>query len=457
MNIAEFAKKYHGLVLQPHQLEWIRFIESAGMRCILLAPRGHGKSTTLNQVYLSWVIANNPGIRILFVSHSKEMAESFSRTIRNIMENEELQEEFQINRGTPWRANSWTLRESPQSKPTLECKGAMGRMAGWRGDMVVFDDLLETNTVASESMMKKIENWIKTDVLPAINPSPLEKVVVVGTRKHIHDWYGQLLKNPSYAQKTDKAINPDGSTLWPAMLDENGQTLVEMYTAERLESKKREIGPLLFAQEYMNEPAPPEGLEFKYEWLQFYEHLPNVPLRYYMGVDPSSGKKTDRTQSYFSYCVVAHDAVWQDKVYVVEMFRGKLSKGEQVEKSVEAAMKYMPAEMYIEDVFEYTHVYDAMRATFSNVFPIDYIHTPIKGTNVVKKEERIRNIVGPAVEQGRLLFRKSDLDDNTRVFIEEEYVPFPIGSTDMLDALTLAIHSLVGESKITSVPFYFPV
>jgi len=455
MDIAQFAIKYHGLVLQPHQLEWIRFIESAGMRCILLAPRGHGKSTTLNQIYLSWVIANNPSIRILFISHSKEMAENFSRTIRNVMENEELQEEFHINRGTPWRANSWTLRESPQSKPTLECKGAMGRMAGWRGDMVIFDDLLETNTVASLAMMAKIDNWIKTDVLPAINPGPREKIVVVGTRKHMSDWYGQLLINPDYAHRVDKAFLPDGTPLWPALLDERGDKIVDMFTPQVLEARKREQGALKFAQEYMNEPSPPEGLQFKYEWLQFYEHLPQVGLRYYMGVDPSSGKKTDRTQSYFSLCVVAHDTLF-DKIYVVEMFRGKLSKREQVDKAVECATKYFPDTMYIEDVFEYTHVYDAMRAMFTNVYPIDYIHTPIKGTSAVKKEERIENIVGPAVEQGRLLFKRPELDPFTKVFIDNEYVPFPVGDFDMLDALTLAIHSLVGEQKITKVPWYFP-
>ena len=80
MDIKEFALKYWGLVIQRHQMKWIKFLETPGKRKILLAPRGHGKSTTVNQIYLSWVIVNNPTIRILFVSHSKAMAESFSRS-----------------------------------------------------------------------------------------------------------------------------------------------------------------------------------------------------------------------------------------------------------------------------------------------------------------------------------------------------------------------------------------
>ena len=47
--------------------------------------------------------------------------------------------------------------------------------------------------------------------------------------------------------------------------------------------------------------------------------------------------------------------------------------------------------MFIEKVFAYNHVYDAMKEQFLNVYPIDYIHTKIKGTAVLNKLERIKN------------------------------------------------------------------
>ena len=101
MDIQEFAERFHHLTLQPHHLEWIDFFESIHRRGILLAPRGHGKTTTINLIYLSWLIANTPTIRILLISHSKDMAESFSRSVRSVMENPELQEEFDLITGTP--------------------------------------------------------------------------------------------------------------------------------------------------------------------------------------------------------------------------------------------------------------------------------------------------------------------------------------------------------------------
>lgn len=459
MDIQEFAMKYHGLVIQPHQLKWIDFLERVKHRGILLAPRGHGKSVTINLIWLSWVIVNNPHLRILFISHSKEMAESFSRSIRNVMENEELQEEFGFNMGSPWRANSWRLEESPMSKPTLECKGAMGRMTGWRGDMVVFDDLLEINAVMTEALRTKVENWIKQEVLPAINPQSLNKVVVVGTRKHIDDWYGQLLQNPDYEQYTDTAFQDEAETeaLWPHIIDEQGERLAEMWSAERLHAKKREIGALLFAQEYMNQPSPAGGMEFKMEWVRYYEHLPEYSLKYYMGVDPSSGSTQKRTNSYFAVTVVAHHTD-SNNIYVVDMFKAKLSKEQQNQKAVEMAAQYAPERIFVENVFEYDHVYECLKQHFPNVSGKDYIHTPLIGVSAVKKEERIRQVVGPAFERNIIYLPRPEHHHYVHNFLEYEYRPFgvPNSEMDLLDSLVLAIHSITKRRRIRAIPWFYP-
>jgi len=392
---------------------------------------------------------------MLLISHSKEMAEDFSRTIRNVMENEDLQREFKFTRGTPWRANSWRLAESPHSKPTLTCKGAMGRMAGWRGDMIVFDDLLDTNTVATTEMMRKINNWIKTDVLEALDPGPLQKVVVVGTRKHMEDWYGELLQNPVYKQRKDTVWDSNKRPLWSHIIDEHGNKLAPKYTKDYIEEIREEVGPLIFAQEYMNEPSPPEGLLFKYDWLRFYEHLPtHGQLSYFIGFDPSHGSKRDRA-SFFAYCVVAYDNIY-DKIYVVEMYRAKLSQDEQVQRAIEVVERYAPQAMFVETVFSYTHIFDALRGRFRNVVDVDYIHSKLKGTSVLNKEERIKNICAPFIELGKVIFPQPDLNPMIKTFLDYEYISFPLGDMDMFDALTLAIHRLVGVRRKDEVPFFFP-
>ena len=443
MNIKEFAMKYFGLTLPRHQKSWLRWLDKAGNKCMLLAPRGHGKTTIINLVYLCWLIANDPKLHILLVSHSKEMAEAFSRSVRAIFEREDIQEDFGIEIGNPWRANSWTLKGSKDNKPTLRVVGAMGRMTGWRGDIVIFDDLLEINAVSSPATRKKIDNWIKSEVYPALNPGPKQRIIVVGTRKSIHDWYGELLEGNLFNCRVDKAFRLDGYPLWP-----------EVFTKEKLAEIKELQGALYFAQEMMNEPSVAEGLVFKTEWLKFYENLPNGRYKWYMGIDPSHGSKSDRA-TYFSICVVAHNTE-SNKIYVVDMYRGKLTKHEQVMKAVSYADRYPIDAMYIENVFNYTHVFDGMRARYQNVFEIDYIHTQIKGTTAVKKEERIQNICQPAIETGRIFFMKPDLNKYIAEFLEYEYIAFPHGDMDMFDSLTLSIQHLVGHKIITEIPWYFP-
>jgi hypothetical protein len=444
LTINEFSKKYFGITLTRHQMKWYKFIMNGGKRVILLAPRGHGKTTFVNLIFPAFLIANDPNIRILIVSHSKEMAESFSLSIRNVFEREDIQDDFGIEPGTPWRANSWQLKGSKDSKPTIRVVGARGKIAGWRGDMIFFDDLWDVDTCSSENTRKRVQHWIDYDVMPCLNPSAKQKVVVIGTRKHVHDWYGELLENPYYAKRIDKVWDVNKRPLWPAV-----------FTREVVDQILEESGSLVFAQEYLNEPIPVGGLEFQADWLRYYELIhPDTRLEIYMGVDPSSGKTTDRSKSFYAIAVVGHDAL-RDKIYVLDLFKGKLSKQKQIEKATEFANRYAPDRIFVESVFEYTFVYDALRDKFRNVEPIDYVHTQIKGTNVIKKEERIRNIVGPAIEMGRLLFPIPATNKTVKDFIDYEYLPFPSAEMDLLDALTLSIHSLI-QRKITDLPFFFP-
>ena len=101
--------------------------------------------------------------------------------------------------------------------------------------MVIFDDLLESTMITSQSMMIKLIDWIKIDVLSAINPTPLERVMVVGTRKSLDDWYGELLENKTYKKRVDKAfLDKDMTkTLWPYVLDIDGEPIAEISGSHR--------------------------------------------------------------------------------------------------------------------------------------------------------------------------------------------------------------------------------
>ncbi|MHA2066641.1 MAG: hypothetical protein ACXABY_19895, partial [Candidatus Thorarchaeota archaeon] len=55
-KICAFALYYLNIVVQPHQREWLEHVINGGPRVVLLAPRGHGKTTTIITVLLVYMI-----------------------------------------------------------------------------------------------------------------------------------------------------------------------------------------------------------------------------------------------------------------------------------------------------------------------------------------------------------------------------------------------------------------
>ena len=74
-DINRFASEYIPDVeyLRPHQLDWLEQIHNGGKRVLVLAPRGHGKSTII-RTYIMFRICHDPEIKILMASHVESLA-----------------------------------------------------------------------------------------------------------------------------------------------------------------------------------------------------------------------------------------------------------------------------------------------------------------------------------------------------------------------------------------------
>jgi len=327
-------------------------------------------------------------------------------------------------------------------EPFLFCVAGSGGMTGYRFDWMVFDDLLVKENQKSETLRRKLLEWLEDEVLKARDPGTKQKVIVLGTRKHYKDWYRQLMESGEYSVRIDKAIQEDGSVLWPNLLDAQGEIVQPMFTIEELLSRKKSEGIRSFSQEYQNEPSPPQGDYLLRKWLKFYEELPPKHcLDIYMGVDPSGGSEEDRASS-LAVAVVAHDKRPEfNKIYVLELFSAKMSLGAQFVKIQEMYDKYKPQSTNVEAVLYNKHFAEQIIRRIPNAYPVDYIHSKLRGTSEVSKELRIKNYVGIMFEDGQILLKEPTFDYQSREFIEEEYITFPEKgeSKDRLDALTLAV------------------
>jgi len=109
--------------------------------------------------------------------------------------------------------------------------------------------------------------------------------MMIGTvlaKKSVLTWFLNAKdenEEPLYISRVYKAINDDGTPLWPAK-----------WPIERLLKKKRQIGTLRFNREFQNDPKDEEGI-FREEWIRYYtpEDILGKQLAIYEAIDPSVG------------------------------------------------------------------------------------------------------------------------------------------------------------------------
>lgn len=233
-------------------------------RISILAPRGHAKSTWLSIIYPIWKIVNRRDIKIIIVSDTGDQAEMFLRAIKDELEaNERLIEDFghfyrKPKNGSPnvWKACDITvIRSSRAKEPTIVCGGTGKRIVGRRADLIIVDDPLNDENTENERQRRKTLRWFRKTLTPILNPET-GKIIVIGTRKHPDDIHSVLGKNAQYRQFIFRALEGD-MPLWP-----------ERWPRERLLREKEEIGSLVFAQEYQNEPVCEETAYFRHEWIE---------------------------------------------------------------------------------------------------------------------------------------------------------------------------------------------
>ena len=269
----------------PFHYRLIEIAESTKYdRISILAPRGHAKSTWLSIIYPIWKIVNNRDVKIIIVSDTGDQAEMFLRAIKDELEaNECLIEDFGSFYDRPksggknvWKAHDITVSGCLRSKePTIICGGTGKSIVGRRADLIIVDDPLNDENTESERQRRKTLRWFRKTLTPIVNPET-GKIIVIGTRKHPEDLHKELGKNPQYKQFIFKALGDDGKTpLWK-----------ERWPRERLLREKEEIGSLVFAQEYQNEPISEETTYFRREWIEKCYRYNSMLVNHYIGENP---------------------------------------------------------------------------------------------------------------------------------------------------------------------------
>lgn len=219
-----FSRKYLGMDLFNHQLQWYDMLEGREPRnlhpaqvyeaadentLLINTPPDHAKSTTISVNYVTWRIIQDPDVRILIVSKTATMAKKFLSAVKDRLSSntrmfEDMKNDFAPldgydGNGAMWRQDmiyvNPSLRTRGAADPTVQAIGIGQHIYGARADLIIMDDCVDLDN--AHEFAKQIE-WIQTIVRSRVEPYS-GKLIMIGTRLKAQDLYSEIRKPIYYS------------------------------------------------------------------------------------------------------------------------------------------------------------------------------------------------------------------------------------------------------------------
>lgn len=271
----EFCQKYLDTTMFNHHLQWFDMIEgreprnlhaaqhyvpAERNRLLINTPPEHAKSTTITMNYVVYRICEDPNIRILIVSKTRDMAKKFLRGVKDRLTGrmyQQLQTDFAPPGGFEANSAGWTqdaiyvsgdARDSGEKDPTVQALGIGGHIYGARADIIILDDcVVGSNAHEYEKQIDWIQGEVQSrlDIYAGI-------LLVVGTRMSPVDLYGELLKPAYYVDGespwtylTQPAVleSGDDPTKWVTLWPKSNRAPVSLKARESLRQDEEGLWP----------------------------------------------------------------------------------------------------------------------------------------------------------------------------------------------------------------------
>lgn len=188
-------KNLLGIRMESFHRGWLAH-QAAGDATLVLAPRGHGKSTVLNVGYVLWRTFRDPDERVLVVSATGLQAQGFLREMRSHVEtNRMLLEIFGDRRGEIWREREFDLagKKRLSKEATVTAIGVEGAIISRHYDTIILDDVVDEESARTKKSRDRLEDWFYKVLVPCLEPGG--RMHLIGTRYHPDDLYGRLIAN----------------------------------------------------------------------------------------------------------------------------------------------------------------------------------------------------------------------------------------------------------------------
>src|SRR6267378_605771 len=242
-----------GYKFAAHHLRLMKELEAVEcgeiQRLMIFMPPGSAESTYASILFPPWFMGRNPEASILGVSNTTELAERFSRRVRNIIGSADFGRVFGFGvSGDSAAAGNWETTKGGE----FFAAGMGAAIAGRRADLGLIDDPIKTRQEADSERIRQTHwEWYLNDFVTRLKPGARQ--ILIQTRWHEDDLGGRILeresdkwriiKFPMLARENDPLSRKLGERLWP-----------DWFTQEMIDTAKQDTRS--WNALYQQDPVP---------------------------------------------------------------------------------------------------------------------------------------------------------------------------------------------------------
>jgi predicted phage terminase large subunit-like protein len=307
-------------------------------RLMITMPPRHGKSMLASEFFPAWYLGRNPDHYVVTATYAQELADDFGRKVKNQIEDPLYQAIFP---GVGLADDSKSAKRfhidgaiggyehAISQRGAFYAVGVGGPLTGRGAHLLLIDDPVKNREDAeSEVIRRKVKDWYTSTAYTRLMPGG--RIVVIQTRWHEDDLTGWLQlehEHEGWTVLNLPAIDDDGEALWP-----------EQYDIETLEKIRRAIGPRDWSALYQQRPSPDTGDYFKRDWIKTFNVTPpRSTLNIYGASDYAV---TSDGGDWTVHVIVGVDP--DDRLYLLDMWRGKTSSDLWVDAFCDLVAKWRP-------------------------------------------------------------------------------------------------------------------
>jgi len=418
-------------MLHPWVYWRTREVEASPDNHVDLCARGHFKSSIVTFGKTIQDILNDPEVTFGIFSHTRPIAKAFLRQImREFESNKVLHRAFpdvlwgmDTRQSPKWSEDDGIIvrRKSNPPEATVEAWGLVdGQPTSKHFKVLMYDDIVVEGSVTTPDMIDKTMKALEQSYNLA-NENFVRRFC--GTRWHFNDAYRTVIDRKT-AIARERPGTDDGT--------ETGNPV--FWSRELMAEKRRDMGPHTFAAQILLNPKADALQGFKREWLRYYKIQPTKTVNYIL-VDAASSKK--KGSDYTAMWVIGLGT--DGNYYALDMLRDRLTLTERADRLFELHRKWKPHQIRYERYGMMADIEHIKTRQEKDSYRFDIVEV----AGQTSKVDRVGRLL-PLFEQGKIWLPESLHKTNyervavdlVRAFVEEEYVPFPVGlHDDMLDAL----------------------